>query len=229
MTQTVPLCTRGTADERYFVIRRALRRPLLSSMTALAATAAVAGGIATNEKEPAEAASPRMQVTADVIAERLEVDPRPTIARHKLAADAAQHRAALAAIAKAKAARVKAAKARAAARERASRAKERARIQALDPRAAARLLLGDYGFSSGQFGCLDSLWQKESGWNYQASNPSSGAYGIPQALPGSKMASVASDWRTNKVTQIKWGLQYIRASYGSPCSAWSHSQSYGWY
>ncbi|WP_426565955.1 hypothetical protein ACPPVT_05160 [Angustibacter sp. McL0619] len=211
------------------MIRRALRRPLLSSMTALAATAAVAAGIATNEKEPAEAVSPRMQVTADVIAERIEVDPRPMVARHRLASDAAQHRAMLAAVAKAKAARRKAAKARAAARERASRAKERARLQSMDPRSIARSLLGDYGFSSGQYGCLDSLWQKESGWSLHASNASSGAYGIPQALPGSKMGTVAGDWRTNPVTQIKWGLQYIRSSYGSPCAAWSHSQGSGWY
>jgi hypothetical protein len=85
------------------------------------------------------------------------------------------------------------------------------------------------GFDLGQFGCLEKLWTKESHWNHKASNRSSGAYGIPQALPGSKMASVASDWRTNPATQIKWGLGYIEGRYGSPCKAWSHSQSVGWY
>jgi hypothetical protein len=81
---------------------------------------------------------------------------------------------------------------------------------------------------SGQFSCLDSLWTRESGWRTTASNPS-GAYGIPQALPGSKMASAGSDWRTNPATQITWGLNYISSSYGSPCAAWSHSQSHGSY
>ena len=85
------------------------------------------------------------------------------------------------------------------------------------------------GFGINQFPCLDSLWKKESGWNYRAENSSTGAYGIPQALPGSKMGTVASDWRTNPATQIKWGLGYIEGRYNTPCSAWSHSQSTGWY
>ena len=92
------------------------------------------------------------------------------------------------------------------------------------PRAYARSVL-----DASQFACLDSLWNRESGWSVHASNPSSGAYGIPQALPGSKMASAGSDWRTNGVTQVKWGLSYIRSVYGTPCGAWAHSQSNGWY
>jgi hypothetical protein len=84
-------------------------------------------------------------------------------------------------------------------------------------------------FKIDQFPCLDKLWKKESGWNHRASNPSSGAYGVPQALPGSKMGSVASDWRTNPATQIKWGLGYIKGRYKTPCNAWSHSQNTGWY
>jgi hypothetical protein len=97
-------------------------------------------------------------------------------------------------------------------------------------KATARDLAANvYGWGDGEFSCLVSLWQKESGWNYQALNSSSGATGIPQALPGSKMASVGSDWQTNATTQITWGLQYIKAGYGSPCSAWSHSQSTNWY
>jgi hypothetical protein len=90
-------------------------------------------------------------------------------------------------------------------------------------------MLGSFGWSSGEFGCLQSLWNAESGWNVYASNPSSGAYGIPQALPGSKMASAGPDWQSNPATQIRWGLGYIQASYGSPCSAWSHEQGAGWY
>jgi len=84
-------------------------------------------------------------------------------------------------------------------------------------------------FDIDQFPCLDKLWKKESGWNHRASNASSGAYGIPQALPGSKMASEGSDWKTSPATQIKWGLGYIEGRYNSPCSAWSHSQNTGWY
>ena len=121
---------------------------------------------------------------------------------------------------------------RRAANARAARAQQRASIAARvssDPRGTARIMLGNYGWSSSQFGCLDSLWMKESGWNSRATNGSSGAYGIPQSLPGSKMASAGSDWQTNPATQIKWGLQYIKDVYGSPCSAWSHSQAVNWY
>ncbi|GGE87882.1 hypothetical protein [Mycetocola zhadangensis] len=97
-------------------------------------------------------------------------------------------------------------------------------------RATARALAqSSYGWGEAQFSCLDKLWQKESGWSYTARNASSGATGIPQSLPGSKMASAGSDWATNASTQVKWGLDYIQRAYGSPCSAWSHSQSVNWY
>jgi len=98
-----------------------------------------------------------------------------------------------------------------------------------NPQQVAAAMLGSYGWSSSQFGCLVSLWNVESGWNVHASNPSSGAYGIPQALPGSKMASAGPDWQSNAATQIRWGLGYIKSLYGSPCGAWAHSQSTGWY
>jgi len=97
------------------------------------------------------------------------------------------------------------------------------------PRDIAQALMGEFGFSSDQFGCLDSLYIRESNWNPYADNPTSSAYGIPQALPGSKMATAGADWATNPVTQIRWGLGYIRDRYGSPCGAWSHSQAVGWY
>ncbi|MFK4729151.1 hypothetical protein ROT00_05645 [Agromyces mediolanus] len=97
-------------------------------------------------------------------------------------------------------------------------------------RATARgLAASQYGWGDGEFQCLSNLWQKESGWSYTAYNDSSGATGIPQALPGSKMASAGSDWETNAATQIAWGLDYIQRAYGSPCSAWGHSQSMNWY
>jgi hypothetical protein len=96
-------------------------------------------------------------------------------------------------------------------------------------RATGCALMLDAGFEIDQFPCLNYLWNKESGWNARATNSGSGAYGIPQAYPGSKMSSVASDWKTNPATQIKWGLGYIKGRYGTPCSAWSHSQNVGWY
>ncbi|GAA2548759.1 hypothetical protein GCM10010435_17920 [Winogradskya consettensis] len=96
-------------------------------------------------------------------------------------------------------------------------------------RATGCALMLDAGFGIDQFPCLNKLFNRESGWNEKASNTSSGAYGIPQALPGSKMASVASDWETNAATQIKWGLGYIEGRYDTPCGAWDHSESVGWY
>jgi hypothetical protein len=102
-------------------------------------------------------------------------------------------------------------------------------IASQDPRDIARALLPQFGFSSDQFSCLDSLWIGESGWRVDADNPTSSAYGIPQALPGSKMASAGPDWETNPATQIKWGLGYIRDSYGSPCGALAFKESHNWY
>ena len=100
---------------------------------------------------------------------------------------------------------------------------------AAEAQATARGMLAARGWGDDQFSCLVSLWNKESGWNYLAYNRSSGATGIPQALPGSKMASAGADWQTNPATQISWGLGYISGRYGTPCGAWSHSQSTGWY
>ncbi|WEO78824.1 hypothetical protein BJQ94_07275 [Cryobacterium sp. SO2] len=94
---------------------------------------------------------------------------------------------------------------------------------------ARDMMSSKYGWGADQFGCLVSLWDKESGWNVNAYNASSGAAGIPQALPGSKMASAGSDWATNAATQISWGLGYISGSYGTPCAAWAKSESVGWY
>jgi hypothetical protein len=89
-------------------------------------------------------------------------------------------------------------------------------------------LVASRGWGSNQFSCLVSLWGKESGWRTNAAN-SSGAYGIPQALPGSKMSSAGPNWQTNPVTQITWGLNYIAGVYGTPCGAWAHSQAFNWY
>ncbi|WP_231581777.1 ubiquitin-like domain-containing protein [Cellulosimicrobium funkei] len=98
-----------------------------------------------------------------------------------------------------------------------------------DPRALGQLMAAERGWTGSQWTCLEKLWTKESNWNPRADNPTSSAYGIPQSLPGSKMASKGADWATNPATQIAWGLDYIAGSYGSPCGAWSHSQATNWY
>ena len=181
-----------------------------------------------------------------------------TRARYALAERQREHEAALAkaaaarkvATAKAAAARAAAARAvaqaatarRAAASKAASKAaaqrqaaqRQAARQQAASapsgsPQQIAEQMLTEFGWSSGQFSCLQPLWAHESGWNPHAQNPSSGAYGIPQALPGSKMASAGGDWQSNPATQIRWGLSYIQGNYGSPCGAWAHEQTDGWY
>jgi len=95
--------------------------------------------------------------------------------------------------------------------------------------AIAYQMLPSFGFNAKQeFGCLDNIWTRESGWRVNAAN-ASGAYGIPQALPGSKMATAGADWQTSASTQIKWGLGYIKERYGSPCNAWAFWEGHGWY
>lgn len=95
--------------------------------------------------------------------------------------------------------------------------------------AIAYSMLQSMGLGDGEYNCLVALWDRESHWNVYAYNASSGAYGIPQALPGEKMASVGSDWATSASTQITWGLSYISGRYGTPCGAWAHSEDQGWY
>jgi hypothetical protein len=95
-------------------------------------------------------------------------------------------------------------------------------VAAGSPRDIARAMAASRGWGGSQWTCLDKLWMRESKFETTVRNPHSGAYGIPQALPGSKMAAAGADWRTNPATQITWGLNYISARYGSPCNAWSY-------
>jgi hypothetical protein len=207
------------------VLTSALR--ILSLLTVLGL---VAGGvIITQEPGVADeaAAVPATDAAAAVVlsggaqrdAAALDNQRRSTLAAQQ---KAEQARAA-AATARAQAAAAAALRARAEARARAGRDALR------DPQGIARIMVLERGWSSSQFSCLRSLWQRESNWNPRARNASSGAFGIPQALPGSKMASAGSDWRTNPVTQIEWGLDYIADRFGTPCGAWGHSESHGWY
>ncbi len=93
----------------------------------------------------------------------------------------------------------------------------------------AYAMMASFGFSpQTYFGCLQDIWNRESGWRYDAEN-ASGAYGIPQALPGSKMSSAGADWQTNPATQIRWGLSYIKTTYGNPCGAWAFEEANGYY
>ncbi len=102
-------------------------------------------------------------------------------------------------------------------------------LSSADPRTLTKALMPQFGMSPSDFGCIDAIWTQESGWNIHADNPSSSAYGIPQALPGSKMSSAGPDWQNNPVTQIKWGLGYIKSRYGSACAAAGYKQSHGTY
>ncbi len=101
-------------------------------------------------------------------------------------------------------------------------------VAPVDPGSAQSIafnMMSQFGWSpDAQFGCLDNIWSRESGWSVSAENPS-GAYGIPQALPGAKMASAGPDWQTDAATQIRWGLGYIQSVYGTPCDAWAHWQA----
>jgi hypothetical protein len=97
------------------------------------------------------------------------------------------------------------------------------------PQQIARKMLRSFGWTWRQFKYLNLLWDAESSWNVSAENPSTGAFGIPQAVPGSKMSAAGPDWQTDAATQIRWGLGYISAAYGSPRSAWEHEVTYGWY
>jgi hypothetical protein len=97
-------------------------------------------------------------------------------------------------------------------------------------REVAKVLMEDkFGWGDKQYACLDDLWIKESHWNYRASNKRTGAHGIPQALPATKMDSAGTDWRTNPVTQISWGLRYIEVRYDTPCKAWAKFKRSNWY
>ena len=219
---------------------------LIAAGSALA-LAGIAAGTAAAWPGDAPAASARLGDAASVatarnIAASAATDQVMAASVHQLkvsgaAARQAAQRRAIAHERARNAARARAAAARAAAALAAAARKQQApATPAAQPVAAsgspqqiAEGMLGSYGWSASQFSCLQPLWNAESGWNASASNPSSGAYGIPQALPGSKMASAGPDWQTSAATQIRWGLGYIRSVYGSPCAAWSHEQADGWY
>lgn len=187
--------------------------------------AAVASSLASYEILPLDEVT---SLTAQTKAETAAVTAA-SIEADRVAAEAASEAAAAAAAQAAAEAEAQAA---------AQAAAESSRAQSLasgntpaGARATAQAMAASqYGWGADQFSCLNQLWQKESEWKYDAVNSNGGATGIPQALPGNKMATAGSDWATNATTQIAWGLGYIKASsYGTPCAAWSHSQANNWY
>jgi hypothetical protein len=226
---------RGTALGRPVLSSPGLRRPFGSAAAVLAVAAATAAGYASASRPHTQAAS--FTASPAAVAQAIElsdnqIDTNAALARARGAgvqrASALTQRQKVAADARSAAF----ARARKDAAERASRDQQRQGIMdraQSNPRAVGRLLVADAGWAEEEFGCLDRLWTKESGWRWNASNGSSGAYGIPQSLPGSKMGSIGSDWDTNPITQITWGLKYISNRYGTPCSAWAHSRAANWY
>ena len=110
-----------------------------------------------------------------------------------------------------------------------SRQVELARTPIGAKKVARGILMDEYGFEEKEYKCLNQLWTQESNWNYKSRNKKSGAHGIPQALPASKMNVVSTDWRTNPVTQIRWGLRYISIRYETPCKAWAKHKRSNWY
>jgi Transglycosylase SLT domain len=206
--------------------RNSMRGIAITTGTAVAGVAVAAGLNVTGV--PGEAAPSHAWANAAAMTPIAAVAPGKTLVQtkhrwqkhqgHQTAAQARKIR------------KERAAKAAAAARTaRAAASRSTTRTYAGDPRGIARSMMASrYSWGADQFSCLNSLWNRESGWNAHAANPS-GAYGIPQALPGSKMSTAGNDWRDNPATQIAWGLSYVKSSYGTPCGAWSAFQSKGWY
>ncbi|WP_371479763.1 transglycosylase SLT domain-containing protein [Kitasatospora sp. NBC_00315] len=231
--------------------RISVRGVAVASATVVTAVGAVAGVASGSEGKTAQTvdvagstlladvpSGAQAQTISDHFSEQASAQQASADAAAKKAAEEAARQKA-AADAQAKADAEKAAKAaedkRVADEAAANRAKARSAMTAVDAtavsvspgsvQALAQQIIGD----DSQFQCFSQIVKRESGWNYTATNAGSGAYGLVQALPGSKMATAGADWRTNPATQIKWGLGYMNTRYGSPCGAWSFWQSHHWY
>jgi hypothetical protein len=220
-----PNAPKHRAQTRSPSTRIGVRRSLTLTGVAVAATGmAVASGIGTKGDEPASAASASLATPAESLAAEAPAVPRipqrvsPTDLDRSRVPSRSDLRTAVDPVKKA-----------ALDQDQGGQVTATEDLTSRDPRTVARAMLPEFGFGSDQFSCLDSIYVNESGWNVHADNPSSSAYGIPQALPGSKMSSAGSDWQDNPATQIRWGLGYIKARYGTPCNAWGFKQAHGWY
>ncbi|WNI17570.1 transglycosylase SLT domain-containing protein [Actinacidiphila sp. ITFR-21] len=188
--------------------------PASSHLEAVSALQQQASAQAANYRRVQAEAAARRRAAAEAAERRVAAQRRAqAAAERQAAADAAAERQAV--------------EQRTASRS--SRSAARVSLSGQAPTVAGAKNFARAQLSSSQYTCLDNVVDHESGWNLFATNPSSGAYGLMQALPGSKMASAGSDWRTNPRTQIKWGLSYMENNYGTPCGAWNFWQKNGWY
>ena len=204
-----------------------LRRPLLSGITTLAVVAAVSGGLAASSSGGSAVAG---TTAAGTTVGAATVDSSVgALAEAERSQQAEAVKQAATTRSKTAAVRERAVAERRVTAARASRSRDRARLAAQNPQVSARSQVAARGWGAEQFSCLDSLWRKESGWKHTADNPTSSAFGIPQALPGSKMASAGSDWRTNPATQSIWAVGYMDDRYGSPCHAGGFKSANGWF
>ena len=201
--------------------RRALRTGLVLTGLAAAATGvSVTGGVVSNDTGSLTPAAADVATTSPTAAPTVPPDASPA------GSEALQRRAARSEVSRS-ARRTDATKATALAMSGGSAVSRSQKLSEGDPRDIARALLPAYGFSSDQFSCLDSLYVSESDWRIDADNPSSSAYGIPQAL--TELHDMPAGYMTSAEVQIRWGLDYIRDTYGTPCSAWSFKSGHGWY
>lgn len=198
-------------------LARSVRRSVTYSGIAVAATGvAVSGGVAFTDDAPAESAS--VQAAVERSGESSpESSSKATVDRNRSAAVSRSDR------------RPSLKKKQALDQSSGGQVTRTESLADQDPRDVARRLMPDYGLSEAEFGCLDSLWVSESDWDPTADNPISTAYGIPQALTGGTHKNLPADYMTNPVSQIRWGLEYIRDSYGTACSAWEFKQANNWY
>ena len=195
-------------------LTRTVLRSMSYSGVAVAATGiAVAGGVAVKNQTPADSATATI---AAAQADRAE-DPVDTAIRDRSAAVSRSDR------------RTSVEKEQALAEDSGGQLTRTESLAEMDPREVARRLMPEYGLSEAEFGCLDALWISESDWDPTADNPTSSAYGIPQALTGGTHDNLPADYMTNPVSQIRWGLWYIREAYGTACGAWEFKQGHNWY
>jgi len=213
--------------------------PIRLALALVASLASVAGGAAPAPvpavSEPQAPAAALAHAGVDELGvDRVDVDGTATARTTQLSAQADQISKASADLQAAKQAQdAAAAKAAAAAKTTASKTAATSTPVVVDPGSARdiarQMMLSMYGWGDSEFTCFDKIITQESGWHVSATNKSSGAYGIPQALPGSKMATAGADWQTNPATQIKWALGYVQGRYATPCGAWSFKSAHGWY
>ncbi|MFF2348351.1 transglycosylase SLT domain-containing protein [Kitasatospora sp. NPDC058115] len=223
-------------------LSHARRNSLITGIATLVVAGAATAALAVPDSGTAVAEAPAAAVVDTAAQAQAEADARAQADAQAAAAAAAAQaqaqaqaeadaaaQAQAAAQAEAEAKAQADAKAKADAAAAASRSQERSALNSKPSYSGSPREIAAQIVPAGQLQCFNNIVSRESSWNVTATNPSSGAYGLVQALPGSKMASAGSDWRTNPVTQIKWGLNYMNSRYGSPCGAWAFWQSHHWY